>query len=93
MALLGTSNTAVGPFFLPFDLTAIGMSGCTLYTSLDLTVPMVNQGGSATWTLPVPNVPALAGAKFYDQAVVFDPLANPAGLITSNAQSGTVGVK
>ncbi len=38
-------------------------------------------------------ISALAGTRFYDQAVVFDPLANPAGLITSNAQSGTVGVK
>ena len=51
------------------------------------------KGGVATWTLNVPNAIGLAGAQFYDQAVVFDPLANPFGLIATNAQQGVVGVK
>ena len=82
-----------GALPLPFNMTIIGMIGCTLYTSLDRSIPMVSQGGVATWTLSVPNAIGLAGAQFYDQAVVFDPLANPFGLIASNAQQGVVGVK
>lgn len=67
--LFGVSNKTwpAGP--LPLSLDFIGWTGCTLYTSVEALMPVTNAGGSASWSLPVPNVSTLRGAMFYLQAL------------------------
>jgi hypothetical protein len=78
-----TTSVALGPFGLP---------GCTLFTYLEFATPVIGAFGQATWTLPIPRVPALVGVTLHQQAIVFDPAAgNPAGLVMSEAKSATIG--
>ena len=89
--LLGNSRTSWPPLTLPFDLTGIQMTGCTLYTNIVVAVPLSNIGGSATWTLAVPNHPGLLGLALYQQAFVADSGANPFGATTTNAGEALLG--
>ena len=73
------------------DLTVLGMTNCTLYTSVEVAIPLLNVGGSAAWTIPVPPSWTLVGASFLQQGLVLDPNANPAGIVFSNAAVGVVG--
>jgi hypothetical protein len=67
------------PGFPPFDLTAAGAAGCTLYVD-PLLLPVVGTGagdaaraeGAAVLALPIPNNAALAGRSFEAQAAVLD---------------------
>ncbi len=87
---MGFSTTSYNGAALPLDLTVLNMPGCTLYTSVDWgVIPTANVLGTAVWTFQIP--PGVGGATFYNQAVVFDPLANQAGLTVSNAAEATVG--
>jgi hypothetical protein len=89
---LGFSNTssALGP--LPLDLVLFGMPGCTAYTSVDAAVLVGGSGGAAAWLLPIPNLPALAGLRFHQQALVPDPGAsNAAGAVVSDGATAVVG--
>ena len=86
----GVSNTNLGGLPLPFDLSVLGMNGCTLYTSLDVTLPMTNLFGRARATVPIP-LGRQPGLRFYNQAIVVDPGANAAGLVLSNAGAGVDG--
>jgi hypothetical protein len=87
---MGFSTTSYNGAALPLDLTVLNMPGCTLYTSLDWgVIPTTNVLGTAVWTFQIP--PGVGGATFYNQAIVFDPLANQAGLTVSNAAEATVG--
>ena len=52
-----------------------------------------NAGGEALWSLTLPPSPDLAGTPFFAQAIVFDPAANPKGLVVSNGIAGTVGAR
>ncbi len=64
-------------------LDSIGMTGCTLYATPDAQAPMTVGGGMGSFTLPVPNIPALAGGHVFSQAVIIAPV-NPFGLAASN---------
>ena len=79
---IGFSRTNWAGVALPLDLGFFGMPGCTLRTSGEISVPLVNVGGRATWTVPMPNEP---GRTFYAQAIALDATANPRGLTLSNA--------
>ena len=89
--VFGFSNTtsAFGP--LPLDLTAIGMPGCFARVSLDVTGVVLGSGGTGSYPLVVPNLPALAGFILHCQAIVFDAAANPTGLVMSDAATLVVG--
>jgi hypothetical protein len=89
----GSSKTAWGALSVPVSLGFLGMTGCALYASGELAIPLANPAGTATWTVSIPNDPALLRATFYNQAWVLDPLANPFGLTASNAGEGIVGAK
>ena len=53
---------------------------------------VLGASGSATYTLVVPSLPALAGTILHCQAIVFDAAAgNPAGLVMSDAATLVVG--
>ena len=84
--LLGGSNTTWRGLSLPLDLTLIGMQGCNLHVSVDVSMRLPMAGGNATWDLPIPNMTALLGQTLYQQAFVID--LNSA---TSNAATMTIG--
>jgi hypothetical protein len=89
VAMLGLGLTAA-----PIDLTAVGMTGCILQFNPSAIQVLLTQNGTATATLPIPNVPALLGAAFYQQALVVDPAAsNPVGAVVSDAARGVVGMR
>jgi hypothetical protein len=85
---VGFSDQQYGSVPLPASLAILGAPQCTLYISGDLLYGMTNVLGVSTWTLPIPNTP---GFTFYNQAVVFDPVANPLGLTLTNAGRSIVG--
>jgi hypothetical protein len=89
----GFSNTQWGVLPLPFDLGVFGFTGCRLFVEPFVTYPIVNVGGSALWTLNLPNQPAFLGSRFFNQAATFDPGANPGGVTVSNAGDGTIGAR
>ncbi len=90
----GASNTQAGPLPLPAPLGRIGMPGCALNVSSDLLAPLANQGGYAVLpAVSIPNQPFLIGARFYNQAIVLDPVANARGAVMSDAAEGLVGAR
>jgi hypothetical protein len=89
---LGGSRTAVGPFPLPLSLSGIGMPGCDLLQSFDVSLAATPTGpGSATFGLPIPNLPVLMGVHVYLQGWAIAPGANPASLIVSNGIDWGIG--
>ena len=93
LGLLGASKTSWGPFSLPLSLGSIGMPGCSFFVSAQLAFTLINAGGVATWTIPIPNTSSLVGAHFYMQGLVSDPGVNPLGLTVTNAVDAEVGVR
>jgi hypothetical protein len=90
---LGSSKTRWGPLQLPASLGFLGMTGCEMFASGEVAIPLTNVGGTATWALQVPDDPTIVSADFYNQAYVLDPGANRFGLTVSNAGEGIVGAK
>ena len=87
----GLSNVVWQGVSLPVVMDAVGMPGCTVYTSIDFFDFVTAVGGRATFTLTVPASPALAGLQFANQAVSFDPGANALGAVLTNSGFGIVG--
>jgi hypothetical protein len=84
-----SSTSTLGP--LPLDLTTFGMPGCQLRASLDLTDALFTFGTTASWSLAIPNQTPLLGARFYQQAFVFDPPLNAFGGAMSEAAEWQIG--
>ena len=93
LMVLGISKTVWGTNKLPMDLKSMRMPGCTLYVSLDLMIPIANTGGSAVWTVGLPNAAALIGIPFYNQGIVDAPGKNGLSVVVSNAAEGRVGAR
>ena len=74
---------------MPYDLTAIGAPRNSLYTSMDILLPLAMNPVRPVWharfTAPIPNDPKLSGFTFYTQSYYADAAANAAGLVASNA--------
>jgi hypothetical protein len=76
------------------DLAFLGMPGCTLGTSWEISVAGVaDANGVRRIGFGVPADPSLIGARFFNQAVTLDPPANALGLVLSNACEGRIGEK
>ena len=90
---LGTSKTRFGFLKLPLDLGPVGLPGCALHVSADLTFPVLNWNGTAALRLDVPDDASLLGASFFNQALAADPGANAFGAVVSNAGEGRIGGK
>ncbi|MBK8976367.1 MAG: hypothetical protein IPM29_10595 [Planctomycetes bacterium] len=88
VVFFGLTNIAAGPLRLPFDLTGLGITGCTLHCASNPSFAVPASGGTASWTLSVPA--AVAGAAFWNQVLVADPGTNPIGVVLSNACRGYV---
>jgi hypothetical protein len=76
---------------LSIDLTFLGMTGCTQYTSLDFSTLLPLSGPTAQFSLNVPFNGNFAGINLFSQAAVFAPL-NPFGVIASNGMAATLGL-
>jgi PKD repeat protein len=88
---LGLSSTVsvFGP--LPVDLTVFGAAGCFGLVSPDANSVLIGAGGTATYSLTLPNSPSLICTKIFNQAFVIDPAANALGGVMSDAGAGIVG--
>jgi hypothetical protein len=81
---LGISRASYGGILLPLDLSLIGMSGCTLFTSIQGYFGAgTSITGSASLGLPIPATPFLGGSEAFLQWICVDPGANPASLTAS----------
>ncbi|HEX5053269.1 MAG TPA: hypothetical protein VFZ65_15950 [Planctomycetota bacterium] len=77
---------------LPIALAPFGMPGCQWRIPLDAVALVAGQNHEATFSLPIPDVPSLVGTRFYQQALVLDPLAgNTMGAVVSDTAQGVVG--
>ena len=73
------------------DLTPFGAVGCALEVNyVDTVFRFADAAGAASWTVPVPDTVALAGAQLHSQVAVLD-LSNPLGVTTSNRVTATIG--
>jgi len=90
--LLGASNELWGGVPLPLELGLIGMPGCWLQVSIDVSLPLPNHGGWTGLPLAIPFDYRLLGAGIFAQAFVLDPGAVPAAA-TSNAGLLVIGAK
>ncbi|MGE3174602.1 MAG: hypothetical protein AB7O97_18365 [Planctomycetota bacterium] len=70
---------------LPLD--SLGMPGCFLYQSLDMSFFLAAGPSSMVMPLTLPEDPFLIGAIVRAQSAVRDPMANPLGLSASNGIS------
>jgi hypothetical protein len=93
LGILGFSDTQWGAIGLPLDLGFLGMTGCRLYVAVDAVFPLVNNGGSALWSLPIPSGPHFVGVRFFQQVVNGSQGSNPAGLTSSRYGIATIGVR
>ncbi|MFO1052687.1 MAG: hypothetical protein U1F36_10780 [Planctomycetota bacterium] len=91
LLLVGFSSTQNAGVALPQPLTALGMPGCQLLTSIDLGVSGFASGGSISFAIPVPNQATLVGQHVYAQAIVVDPGANAGGMIASDGLDTRIG--
>lgn len=90
--IVGASKSNWMGIPLPLDLRPFGMPGCNLLASMDILANLTVSGSKATWSFQIPNNPNLAGSLFYLQGLVFEPGANTAGAIVSNAGAGKIGL-
>ena len=80
------------------DLTAIGVTGCSLFVQPLIDVAAMTSAGnamrgdgSASWTLGIANNPFFVGFSFEVQAIVLDPAsARPVPVTLSNALTFTI---
>lgn len=70
---------------LPFDLGALGLSGCDLWIAAESSLGALVQhpGSTATWPLPLPASPIFAGAHVAAQALVLDPASARAATVSN----------
>ena len=87
----GNSNVAsnLGP--LPLDMSGFGITNCFLRVSPDLLTTLVGGGGSASYSLAIPNANNLLGLQLHQQPFVFDPGLNPFGGALGNAATFQIG--
>jgi arylsulfatase B len=76
---------------LPWSLTPLGMTGCTLLLAPDTTRFLPRTSTTATWNEPLPNDPALLGLGFFAQAFVLVPGSNAAGALATPGLEIVVG--
>jgi hypothetical protein len=72
---------------------AQGAPGCDVLVAQDVLQAIVTTTGTATLAQPVPNSPAIIGARFYAQMVpiAIDPMVNILSVTSTNALQLTIG--
>jgi hypothetical protein len=89
LAALVLGLSRVGP--PPLDLAILGAPGCSGHVSPDVLLTLNGAGNLASFTLPIPNDPALAGFLLYLQSLALDPPTNAFGFVASHAYAAVVG--
>ena len=87
MAILSTTPLSPG-----ISLTPLGMQGCELYQTIDVSVLWGPIGTMSLVTWPLPASTALAGFEVYCQSAALVPAINPFGMAISNGIKLTVGI-
>lgn len=87
--LSNTMTTAGIP--LPFDLSIVGMTGCSQLVDALILDLIQGPGFTATWSWAIPSDPSIFGYSFFNQAFSLDPAANAFGFVASNAGHGVLG--
>jgi hypothetical protein len=93
LLLLGHSKKTWSGVPLPFDLAALGAPGCSVWSSGQVHMVLLNGAGVARWTVTLCACPELLGQPFFTQGLVPDAAANPLGLVVSNAIEARFGGK
>jgi len=89
---VGTSNALYQGLPLPLPLDAVGMPGCTLYTSAELSLVVVADAmGDYAAAVPIPDDANLRGLELFAQSFLFDPGANAFGGVLSNGLDLVIG--
>jgi len=87
--LMILSTTELSP---ALSLTPLGMSGCQLYQTIDVSVLWGPAGNMAFTSWPLPNTPSLAGFEVLCQSAALVPAINPFGMAISNGVKLIVGL-
>ncbi|MFY9342676.1 MAG: hypothetical protein WAT39_09315 [Planctomycetota bacterium] len=87
----GVSDQAFGAVPLPLDLTAAGMPGCWLRTSLDAVLVGYDPDRVVTFQMPIPQSLSLLGMAFWQQGFVLSPAANAAGIAATDSMVARIG--
>lgn len=76
------------------SLHPLGIPGCNLYASLDITMLMIPFAGEITTSITIPNSMAFAGITLYHQVVQVDvdPILNPTAITSGNGLRLITGV-
>ena len=90
--VVGMSDQQWGEIKLPLELGLLGMPGCKLLVSADVSLPLKNNVGTARCDLAIPTIAKFVGRSLYLQGLVLDPKANPLGVVLSNAGKATIGL-
>lgn len=90
---LGNSDANWAGGALPYDLTAVGMTGCDLLQSADTLGFLATPAASATltWDAAIPFNPGLLGLDVFVQAYCLAPGVNPAQVVVSNGVAWKIG--
>ncbi len=75
---------------LPFDLSIVGATSCSLLTDIVFALPVASANGTGSLLMAVPNDPGLIDASIFSQGLIFAPGANPLGFIVSNGGRGSI---
>jgi Tol biopolymer transport system component len=83
---IGFSSTTWNGNPLPAPLSSYGMGACTLFTSVDMTLPFFTTGqGGWTLGLTIPTGASWLGVSLHAQAWLVDSWANALGAVMTNA--------
>jgi hypothetical protein len=91
---LGINFLSLGGIMPGIELTFLGMPGCSAYVDTSLSVTNLISdflpGVGMTTIVAIPSNTSLVGTSVLSQSAWFDPTANAAGLVTSNAVQFTI---
>lgn len=87
----GFSDQAYGTVTLPMALASAGMPGCELRVAPEHLQLGFGASGTVRFDLPVPDLPALVGVEFWQQAFTIAIGSNPAGVLLSDSKRGRIG--
>ena len=91
LMITGLSNTFIGGVVpLPYPLAGFGFPGCDLLVDPLLIDTIAGPGTTATWALPIPLTPGLAGFEFFNQGASLD--TGPTLLKFSNGGRAVLGL-
>lgn len=91
--ILGASRDSWNGLLLPFDLSPIGMPGCTLRTSFDTKVDGTSVAGIARFQIAIPLSLNLVGLPLFSQGLIYVPNANLLQFLVSNAGESRIGAR